>query len=88
MFYLTSRTPTKFALHFDSLIDVISEHVVYRLLISYVPHLITIFLGIVRLSKDSNYFKGLFRHIIKSLIFKVTSFLTPNPQARGPFPFG
>jgi hypothetical protein len=80
-----SRTSTKSNLYFHSYFaTVMSEPALYRLLTFQVPNLMSIFLSLGHLSKESAQVQGPSWHFITSLFLQWVVSPTPNPQAGGP----
>jgi hypothetical protein len=72
--HLTPSTPTKSNLYFNIYFEtVVSEPALYRLLIFHVPNLMSIFLSLGRLSKESAQVRGPLCHFVRSLFFTVRS---------------
>jgi hypothetical protein len=81
--HLTSSTPTKYYLYFDSSFDiVISEPALYKLLTFHVPNLISIFHRLGRLSKESVQVWGSFMIFVTNLFFTVKGLLAPRPTPK------
>jgi hypothetical protein len=67
LFHLSSCTPTKCNLYFNSSFEtVISEAALYSLLIFHVPNLKSMFLSLGQLSKESAQAQDPFKHFITS----------------------
>jgi hypothetical protein len=76
--YLTSCTPTKSNLYLDSSLEtVVREPGLYKLLMFHVPNLMSIFLGLGRLSKDS--VQWLIDRFRNKLAFYGEVLLAPHP---------
>jgi hypothetical protein len=84
--HLTSCIPTKSNLYFDIYFaTVMSEPALYRLLTFHMPNLISIFLSLGRLSKESVEVRDPLWHFVTQLCFTMRScYPTPNSQAGGP----